>query len=80
MASLDLEEQAAGDKDDCDDELDGDLGGDDDELDCDDEYEDVRMIKIDLFFQGTATVSSKGTMVEEDILEGITITMVDTMA
>ena len=25
-------------------------------------------------------VSSKGTMVEEDILEGITITMVDTMA
>ena len=71
MASLDLEEQAAGDDDD---DLDGD------EAFEDNEYEDVRMIKIDLFFQGTATVSSKGTMVEEDILEGITITMVDTMA
>ena len=73
MASLDLEEQAAGDGD-GDEELNGD------EAFEDDGYEDVRMIKIDLFFQGTAMVSSKGTMVEEDILEGITITMVDTMA
>ena len=41
LASLDLEEQAAGDDDD---DLDGD------EAFEDNEYEDVRMIKIDLFF------------------------------